>query len=201
MSGDKLVHNGHQYTPANLELLPGLTPEEVSTRVIGDDITFFTGNSPFSNHHRCEFYIDGQIYTSVEQFFMLKKACAAGDKYIQKKIMETNDPIKQDLGKKILNHNEKSWKGHSEKVMLEGVHAKFTQSRPLAEKPMSTNGKGLFEMNKHDFYRGTGCSLFGEGSTDRRQWKGSNKLGKILEQVRCELLYEHLNKSANATQR
>jgi hypothetical protein len=195
VSGDRLVYNGRHYTPDNFDMLPeGLRPEEVSTRVIGDDITFFSGQSPFSNHHRCVFTINGQTFTSVEQYFMSQKARSAGDKYSYRKIMETNDPAKQkDLGKRIYNLNERSWKSQAESVMFDGVYAKFTQSTPLGEKLMSTNGRGLWEMNRHDFLGGTGRSLFGEGSTDKRQWKGANKLGKILEQVRCELLYLKLN--------
>lgn len=71
--------------------------------------------------------------------------------------------------------------------MFEGCLEKFSQNESLRLTLFRTHGMFLAEASARDKLWGIGLSVSDKRCDDRKQWKGSNKLGKILEKVRDQL--------------
>jgi ribA/ribD-fused uncharacterized protein len=72
--------------------------------------------------------------------------------------------------------------------MREGLRMKFTQNPYLGELLKSTDGYGLVECNPHDHFWGAGVSA-NNPKIVNRGWPGKNVMGKLLEELREELLH------------
>ena len=72
---DKLILDGRVYTTNDPDKLPyDLQPEKLST-VVKDNVTaFYAVDSTLSNHYHCKFTTDEGTFTSVELYFIYKKA-------------------------------------------------------------------------------------------------------------------------------
>ena len=68
--------------------------------------------------------------------------------------------------------------------MQVAVSAKFEQNRELAEFLKGTGSSTLVEANPYDNYWAVGLSLTDVDLWDSSKWKGANKLGKILQDLR-----------------
>ena len=93
--GDSLIIEGRRYTVDSLHTLPPeINPVAISTRNIGENaIAFFTHLSPLSNFHKGSFQIDGERFSSCEQYFTYQKALTVGEETIASKILNINDPV------------------------------------------------------------------------------------------------------------
>ena len=108
---DKLVLNDRVYTADDLQdiEIPALRPAEVFTRSDKGVTAYYSKYSPFSNHFRCTFNIDGKTFSSVEQFFMFQKAMLFGDKQKATEILADPDPVKaKKHGYSVKNFNAKT---------------------------------------------------------------------------------------------
>ena len=72
------------------------------------------------------------------------------------------------------------------KVMRKGLEHKFT-IRELKTKLLATTPLKLVHSNPHDLYWANGLSLRDARLADTSSWKGKNKLGEILVQLRDTL--------------
>jgi ribA/ribD-fused uncharacterized protein len=69
--------------------------------------------------------------------------------------------------------------------MFTAVYAKFSQNEHMKDFLIRTGDCELIEANRYDDFWGVGLSLRDvDNLKDHEQWKGLNKLGKILTQVR-----------------
>ena len=69
-------------------------------------------NGYLSNWYLSDFTIDGQKFSSMEQYMMYEKARTFGDMEIAVQIMETNQVGKiKSLGRLVKNYHETVWNG------------------------------------------------------------------------------------------
>jgi len=100
--------------------------------------------------------------------------------------MKEESPYKcKQLAKKLGSNTE--WKRSQENVMATGCKAKFEQNPNLLEFLLKTRGRQLVEARADDKFWGSGLKhndkkLLGD------KWPGKNRLGRILMQVRDELI-------------
>ena len=135
----------------------------------------FSGDNFFlSNFYLSDISIDNHIFNSVEQYFQWKKCVNNMD---GDKIIKTKTPSEaKKIGRKIKIRED--WEYIKEDIMYNGVKAKFTQNKKLAELLLATEDKELAEGNDWgDLFWGV----------DYFTREGQNKLGKILCKVRTEL--------------
>ena len=186
---DKLLLNGKLYGVDDLDDLPEeLKPTNLSTVSHGGITAFFTKYSALSNHHRCTFVAGGTTFSSVEQYLMFHKALKFNDIALSQKIMATDDPVEaKSLGKKVTNFNFQAWKEVRDRYMKSGLKAKFEQNIILRESLKATDDSVIVEANPADTYWGAGLSLNNQNIWDITKWKGQNKLGKLLSEVREEI--------------
>ena len=185
---DKLMIDG-RYNTENLHTLPKhLQPEELATKEKGNMLCFFTFQTAFSNHHRCNLQYRDTEFNSSEQAFMYYKAKLFKDEESAKLIMKSIDPAKQKgLGKHVEGFNGNVWDQNKDRIMYEVVLAKFQNNPLLKKRLLDTGNKTLIECNPSDPYWGIGLGLQETDIWNQSKWKGENKLGQILGIVREEL--------------
>lgn len=152
---------------------------------------FFGADSPLSNWHPARFTFHGRQFANTEQFMMYCKAMLFGDTEIADKILQAKTPKEQKaLGRKVRNFDEKIWTAKCEKFVRIGCLEKFKQNPDLANSLMDTGSTELVEASPYDRIWGVGLSANDPRICDRAQWRGENRLGKVLMQVREALAAE-----------
>lgn len=131
----------------------------------------------------------GTTYNCCEQYMMAQKAKLFKDKRSYFLIMTEERPRQQqELGRFILNFNQKIWDKNKEKIVFEGNLLKFYQHKDLKEKLIATFPKILVEASPFDLIWGVGLEAEDDLILDEKNWKGQNLLGKVLMKVRDEIM-------------
>lgn len=145
-------------------------------------------NGYLSNWYPSYFILEGEVFTSTEQYLMYYKAVLFGDDKTKWEILSTDDlaTIKK-LGRKVSNYKEDIWNVCRQLVMEEGLRAKFSQDDELKRKLLGTGEATLAECAPRDLVWGIGISSEDKARFDRSAWKGENRLGKALMKIRAEL--------------
>jgi ribA/ribD-fused uncharacterized protein len=150
---------------------------------------FYTQASPFSQWYPCTFVVDGQTFRCAEQFMMHGKAMLFGDTEIAAQIVATTHPREHKaLGRKVRGFNDGQWRGARAQIVKTGNRAKFTQNAELLTALYATRGTTLVEASPRDRIWGIGLAATDPRARDPAQWRGENLLGKILTELRDELL-------------
>lgn len=144
---------------------------------------------PFSQWKACTFRIEGVYYNCAEQWMMAQKARLFRDPIALKAIMETDDPSTQKMvGRAIRHYSDEVWHAVAKDVVFRGNVAKFSQDPRLATALLATGQKVLVEASPTDRIWGIGLAEDDPRAYDPGQWRGSNWLGLILQDVRDVLL-------------
>lgn len=154
-----------------------------------DFVFFWSNDSPFSQWHKASFTLNNIKYSSAEQFMMAKKAELFGDKEKVNEILSTNDVRKQkELGRQIKNFDESIWNDNKIKIVYIGNNLKFNQNEYLKQELLKTEGKYIVESSPVDTIWGIGISSDDPRRFNKSEWNGQNLLGKILTQLREDIL-------------
>ena len=150
---------------------------------------FFTEASPFSQWFRCTFTVGANTFNCAEQYMMHGKALLFGDAETAVKILAADHPRQHKaLGRKVKPFDDAVWKRERVQIVRTGNHAKFTQNPALLEQLLATAGTTLVEASPYDKIWGIGLAATDPRAQDPAQWRGQNLLGKILTELRDELL-------------
>lgn len=144
----------------------------------------------FSNWYHAPFVIDGETFSSIETYMMIKKVELFGEYELADMIRKTDDPaMAKKIGRSPMKHfDDEVWKKEGYAIVKKGVRAKFEQYPMFAEILKKTEGMIIAECNEEDSNWGIGISLDDERRYDRNCWNGENKLGNILMEIREEIL-------------
>jgi len=147
----------------------------------------------FSQWYPCHFVIDGIRYNCAEQYMMAEKARIFRDEITRKKILQATEPdvIKQ-LGREVQNFDAETWDAQSGEVVIRGNLAKFGQNEGLLQVLFATEDKVLVEASPYDKIWGIGMKQSEAEKAYPHIWKGTNKLGFALMEVRDMLNQEKL---------
>lgn len=152
---------------------------------------FFTDANPFSQWYPCTFTVGENTFNCAEQYMMHGKALLFGDTATAAKILAAAHPREHKaLGRKVKPFDDVIWKRERLAIVRAGSHAKFTQNADLLEKLLATKGSTLVEASPYDKIWGIGLAATDPRAKDPAQWKGQNLLGKILTELRDQLLAE-----------
>ena len=105
----------------------------------------------------------------------------------EKSLQATETDVIKKLGRKVYNIYAGIWNVESYKVVVRGNLAKFGQNENLKAVLLSTEKKVLVEASPYDKIWGIGMKLTEAVKTNPHNWKGNNKLGFALMEVRDEL--------------
>ena len=189
LSVDKLVLNVKAYNHNDLDKLPLELRPSTLTTVTKENITaFYSCFSALSNHYSCKFTTGEGDFTSVEQYYMYQKANHFGDEDSAVAIRSTDDPVNEkSIGKNIKGFKAGEWKEVREQYMQVGISAKFEQNPDFAKVLKGTGNSMLVEANPFDPFWGAGVSLASTDLWNPTKWKGANKLGRMLVELRDSL--------------
>jgi ribA/ribD-fused uncharacterized protein len=123
--------------------------------------------------------VDGKRWATVEHFYQGAKTL---DEKEREAIRLASSPGKaKRMGQRVSLRSD--WEDVKQKIMLEGIRLKFGRGSDLAQKLLKTGNHDLVEGNCwHDNIWGD-CYCLDCGNI-----KGQNLLGKLLMQVRMELM-------------
>ncbi len=153
---------------------------------------FWSINSPFSQFYPSFFTIDNLRYNCAEQYMMHQKAIFFNDSEIARKILLTKKPGKQKkLGRQINNFDPAKWTSIAEKIVYTGNYSKFTQNDNLLRKLLQTKNTELVEVSPTDIIWGIGLPKNSPKIFDKTKWRGKNKLGIILSNLRDKIIKEN----------
>jgi predicted NAD-dependent protein-ADP-ribosyltransferase YbiA (DUF1768 family) len=171
-------------------------------------IKFFSPKDPyfeFSNYYKCPVTIDGHTYNSTEHYYQAQKHVHNPEYY--RLIQEADSPQKtKDMANLRTNYRGESWyinKGKKHlgqmnaiirqhigkisideewdtrkiEVMRKALRCKFGQDTKLRDQLKGTYPHPIEEASPYDSYWGIG-----------KDGKGQNWLGKLLEELRDELI-------------
>ena len=180
-----LLIDGRKYTMESLHLLPNyLQPKNLAKKEDDTTVLFYGKDCPFSNFYKCRFIVDGQQYSSVEQFYQYQRSDKLGDAMTAASIMDTEDPIEQRRLGRRTRIDEEIWNVTLAKSLMEtALMAKFEQNQDLKDDLLATGSKLLAECNKYDKLWGTGVGLYDTKVFEKNEWKGENVLGCLLVRV------------------
>ena len=152
---------------------------------------FFTEANPFSQWYRCTFTVGENTFNCAEQYMMHGKALLFADRETAAKILAADHPRQHKaLGRKVKPFDDATWKRERAAIVRAGNHAKFTQNAELLGQLLATKGTTLVEASPYDKIWGIGLAATDPRAQDPAQWKGQNLLGKILTELRDQLLAE-----------
>ena len=165
------------------KLPPALDARFITTVKKENHLAFFGELCPLSNFHPAPIVHHGKKFACVEQMYQHMKAMSADDLYSAKKIMETEIPLEcKIIGDKV--KPSANWDKEKEGVMRQALYLKFSQNVQLKDFLLQTGTMQLAEASPNDLYWGTGVGLGKVGSTKVAQWRGENKLGNLLCEIR-----------------
>ena len=141
-----------------------------------------------SNWYASPFDLDGNHFSSVEQYIMYRKCMIFGDKDSAKAVLATDDTaLQQDIGRKASGYIGSVWAGMRQMVVYRGLMAKFSQNEDLKQKLLETGDAYLVECAGSDKIWACGIRLNDDRRFDAANWTGNNILGFALMEVRHEL--------------
>ena len=184
---DRLYINHQLYTVDTLHRLPEcLHLENISLKTEEDTVFFYNRSSPLSNFYPAAVHIDGVKYKHTEQYYQCRKAEISGEHNMATQIMLADDPLTcKQLGDSV-RVNPK-WETEKVKVMKKASLHKYQQHEHLRRVLLSTGDKTLAEASPRDLFWGIGIPMRSKAKSDRSQWRGENKLGEVLMDIRDQL--------------
>lgn len=130
----------------------------------------------FSNFKKCQIVLNNKEYISVENWIQSQKFVGTDDEYAEKIRTTSNPALTRIMGKSKKHPIREDWDNIRNKVMLQGLRAKFKTHTALTDLLLSTGNALIEEESPTDSYWGIGV----DGT-------GNNTMGKLLMQVREEL--------------
>ena len=116
---------------------------------------------------------------------MAQKALVFGDTEILAEIMASFNPgLIKKLGRRVRNFDSAVWSARSREVVKTGNLAKFAQNEKLKDYLLSTGDRVLVEASPFDLIWGIDYGVEAPEATHPELWRGENRLGFILMEVR-----------------
>lgn len=141
-----------------------------------------------SQWYDAPFQVAGQRYPTAEHYMMAAKAKLFGDVEVLPRILKAAHPGEaKKLGRRVKSFNEAIWAARSMSIVVEANLHKFGQNEPLAEFLLSTGKRVLVEASPRDRIWGIGLSEEDSDAMHPDRWRGENKLGFALMEVRARL--------------
>jgi ribA/ribD-fused uncharacterized protein len=158
---------------------------------VTDEMVLFWGDDDvFSNFYPADIQVtdDLIVLPTSEHYFMYLKAMYFDDIETAGKILVVDKPLEaKKLGRTVKNFNPEIWGTESFDVMYHVNYEKYSQNPDLLEKLLSTDGLLLVEASPYDKIWGIGLGENDLRAQDIAEWKGENRLGRVLMKVRDAL--------------
>lgn len=147
---------------------------------------FFYGGA-FSQWAFSPFTLNGIFYQTAEHYMMWCKDQLFGGT-LEQDILDARHPSDaKQLGRLVPGFEEAKWNAVAKQCVFRGNMGKFTQNPLMLQQLMTTHGTTLVEASPTDVIWGIGLGEHDPLRFDRANWRGTNWLGEVLEEVRESL--------------
>lgn len=147
-----------------------------------------TDRSCCSNWFPASFVLDGVEYATTEHHMMAEKARLFGDAEMVPRILAARTPAEaKKLGRLVAGFEVGRWSEHSFEIVVAGNLAKFSQHAELRAFLLRTGAKVLVEASPSDPIWGIGLGKDHPDAHTPERWRGQNRLGFALMEVRSRL--------------
>jgi len=151
--------------------------------IMPDCIFFWDGF--MSQWHLSPSIINNVTYRTAEHYMMAKKAECFNDEKSLKSILLIESPrAAKQIGREVLNYDDKIWCEQRYQIVVEGNIQKFTQNPILQNKLIKTGNKVIVEASPYDCIWGVGLEENDPLIHNPLNWRGQNFLGFALMEVR-----------------
>ena len=141
----------------------------------------------FSNMSEHRIDVDGSTYPTVEHYFQAMKAKEFKDEEVYEKLIKAKSAkAAKALGKKVKGFEKEIWDSKKDDIMQKGIKTKFVQHPELRKQLQETGERMIGEADARNTYWGIGTSQSSEKSKHPDKWRGQNRIGKILMDLRKE---------------
>ena len=138
-----------------------------------------------SNFHPAPISYKGKTFKTSEQVYQYRKAEHSNHQIAMMNILASQTPLEaKRIGDKIVA--SPSWDATKEHVMKTTLKSKFQQNPALKEFLLEIKETTIAEASPSDLFWGTGTALFKKETTQVNLFKGQNKLGAMLQNLREE---------------
>ena len=149
-------------------------------------------NCIYSNYYICKIRVFGMDFLSSEHAYQWRFAKDVGTNKLANEILMAPSPsYAKQIASKIPRHLHNNWHSIKICIMKQILHAKADYVPRFREELIQSEGKQLVEATR-DLYWSSGLSPKDTQTTDTSYYPGRNQLGRVLEQVRADLIKEAL---------
>lgn len=159
-------------------------------RTTKDYVFFWTAKDIYSNFYHAPFYHEGIEFQWAEQAIMYRKAKLFGAPNVAERILECTNPADcKSLGRsRDIPFDNKIWDENKEEIFKEILTDKF-MLEDLRKQIMETGKREFAEASPYDKIWGIGLKEDHADATNKSKWRGQNLLGKILTEIRDEIIW------------
>jgi ribA/ribD-fused uncharacterized protein len=134
------------------------------------------------------FTVDGTTYATAEHYMMAGKARLFGDEETAAAIIAAPHPRRaKDLGRRVRNFDERTWRDNRVAIVTRASEAKFGQNKDLRDYLLDTGDRILVEASPLDRIWGIGLTADDPRAEQVSSWRGQNLLGFALMTARASL--------------
>ena len=174
----KAIHNLVSSLPSSLTSSSRFSS---STKSAGEPIRFYNRGEPyyeFTNFYPAAVIIDEQRWPSTEHYFQAQKFVGTPYLDIVQGLPSARDAFQLSRNPTVSQWRRSDWDTVKDDVMLKALRCKFAQHTDLMNLLWETGEREIIEHTSNDSYWADGG---GPG-------RGLNKLGKLLMQVRDDIV-------------
>ncbi|WP_053239122.1 NADAR family protein [Sandaracinus amylolyticus] len=163
----------------------------------GEEFVFFYGHEVlFSQWHPAPFTLAGAPFPTAEHWMMAAKALLFRDVEMLGAILVAPHPREaKALGRKVRNFDDAIWKARSADLVYAGNDAKLAAPE-RRDVLLATKGATLVEASPRDRIWGIGLGASHPDACRRARWRGQNRLGRVLTELRDDWLAERADARA-----
>ena len=165
----------------NLISLPSSLRVGSSSKTSGEPIKFYNRGEPyyqFTNFYPAAVIIDEQCWPSTEHYFQAQKFVGTPYLDIIRDLPSAREAFQLSRNPTVSQWRRSDWDTIKDDVMLKALRCKFSQHTDLMDLLWKTGERDIIEHTTNDSYWADGG----------RPGKGLNKLGKLLMQVRDDIV-------------
>ena len=152
-----------------------------SSKVSGEPIKFYNRGEPyyeFTNFYPAAVIIDEQRWPSTEHYFQAQKFVGTPYLDVIRGLPTAREAFQLSRNPTVSQWRRSDWDTVKDDIMLKALRCKFTQHKDLRKLLWETGEREIIEHTTNDSYWADGG---GPG-------KGLNKLGRLLIQVRDDII-------------
>ena len=169
----------------------GVTKMKTTSKIRCTDeyVYFYSDKTPFSNWNITPgIMYDGHEFCSSESLFMYLKAKVFRDDEMAARIVPLDPKEAKKCGRLVRNYNDEIWEQERENAMYTALKAKFEASEEFRNALLNDEYRGKTFVEASPYDKIWGIKLSVAEAYAGKQWNGLNLLGKLLTELRDEML-------------